>query len=282
MTAVQVLSKALDDELRRELIYGGDLLVFKNVEPMIKLCALTDNLIRKTLGTSDPVRSQFELEPNDYLARVGSLQSLYRGHEQARRLLLAVLEHVGVDLEQTYWDWLYLRVMPHGDGHADRRITKLGFHRDTWSSSVYSQTNWWAPIYPITWGRTIAFYPEYWSRPLANTSAEWDLEEIRAQKSGGTKAAIPLVPEPLEPPDTTSELRLVIEPGDLLCFSGAHLHASVLNTTGVARFSVEVRTVDARDELRGRGAPNVDGKTPRVALDWFQHVSYKTSLRAIV
>jgi hypothetical protein len=143
---------------------------------------------------------------------------------------------------------------------------------------VYAQTNWWAPIYPITPGRTIAFYPAYWSSPVENTSGDWDLEEIRSGRSSA-----PLVPEPTEPVDTASELRPVIEPGDLLCFSGAHLHASVPNSTGVARFSVEVRTVDARDAAEdGRGAPNVDGEAPRVAKDWFRHVVDDTPLTAVV
>ena len=74
-----------------------------------------------------------------------------------------------------------------------------------------------------------------------------------------------LVPEPSEPVDTASELRLVIEPGGLLCFSGAHVHASVPNSAGVARFSAEVRTVDAGDVADDHGTPNVDGKAHRVA-----------------
>ena len=91
------------------------------------------------------------------------------------------------------------------------------------------------------------------------------------------------MPEPTETVNTASELRPVIEPGDLLCFSGAHLHASVPNSTGVARFSVEVRTVDARDAAEdGRGAPNVDGEAPRVAKDWFRHVVDGTPLTAVV
>ena len=67
-----------------------------------------------------------------------------------------------------------------------------------------------------------------------------------------------------------SELRLVVEPGDLLCFSGAHLHASVPNSTGVARFGVEARTVDVGDVADDRSVPNVDGEAPRVAKDWFR------------
>lgn len=91
-----------------------------------------------------------------------------------------------------------------------------------------------------------------------------------------------MVPEPAEAVSTASELRPVTEPGDLLCFSGAHLHASVPNTTGVARFSVEVRTADVGDVAESRGAPNPDGEAPRVASDWFRHVRDGTPLPAAV
>lgn len=278
MTAVRVLSGALEDGQRRESIYDGDLLVFKKVPPMEEFCAFTDALIREVFGTTDPVRAQFELDREKYLSRVETLQKRFRKDARAKDLFLAALGYVGVDLRRTFWDWLYLRVSPHGEEHSGRRTAKLGFHRDTWSSNVYAQTNWWAPIYSISPGRTIAFYGEYWGKPLKNTSANWNLEEIRSGRSSA-----PLVPEPTETVNTASELRPVIEPGDLLCFSGAHLHASVPNSTGVARFSVEVRTVDVRDAAEeGRGAPNVDGEAPRVAKDWFRHVVDGTPLTAVV
>ncbi len=282
--AIQAFSGALEDTLRRELVYAGDLLVFKGVGPMAELCVLTDELIRETLGASDPAGAQFGMRREDYVARVGELQKRYRKHERAKRLFLAVLERLGVDLRRTCWDWLHLRVLPHGEGKGDRRTGRLGLHRDTWASNVYAQTNWWAPIYPITPGRTVAFYPSYWSRSVKNTSRDWDLEEIRAQRRGDApaKTVVPVTPEPKETVDPASELRIVVEPGDLLCFSGAHLHASVPNSTGVARFSVEARTVDAGDVTQGRGAPNVDGEAPHVALEWFRDAVDETPLPTVL
>jgi hypothetical protein len=276
MSALKVASGALEDEARREAIYGGDLIVFEKVPPMVELCAHADALIREALDTDDPVRAQFGLGRDEYLSRVEALQRRFRGDETAKELFLAALGHVGVDLRRTFWDWLYLRVSPHGDEHAGRRTAGLGFHRDTWSSNVYAQTNWWATIYPITAGRTVAFYPAYWEEPLKNTSRGWDLEEIRAGRSD-----VPVVPGPTETVNLASELRPVIEPGDLLLFSGAHLHASVPNTTGVSRFSIEVRTVDAGDAADGRGAPNVDGEAPRMASGWFRHVEDGMPLPAV-
>jgi ectoine hydroxylase-related dioxygenase (phytanoyl-CoA dioxygenase family) len=89
---------------------------------------------------------------------------------------------------------------------------------------------------------------------------------------------MPVVPSPSEPVEANSELRIVIEPGDLLCFSGAHLHASVPNTSGATRFSVEVRTVSVDDVHAGRGAPNLDGRAPRTAWRWFTGITSNASL----
>ena len=194
--------------------------------------------------------------------------------DESRSLLRAALEHVGVDPARTYWDRTFLRVVePLAPGEDARSI---GFHRDTWGSNVLAQVNWWTPLEPITAERTIAFYPAYWSRPIANSSADWDLDEIRERRARGEEVEI--VPEPTEPVDTASELRMVIEPGDLLCFSGAHLHASVPNTSGERRVSVELRTVNADDHERGRGAPDLDGRAPRVPLHWFRSMADESPL----
>lgn len=276
--AVHVISGALDDALRRELVYEGGLLVFKEVKPMVQLCELTDGLIREALDTSDPVRAQFELEPEDYAERIGALQKQYSKSETAKSLFREALERVGVESGRTGWDLLRLRAFPHNDLPTDNGIGRLGIHRDTWASNVYAQTNWWAPIYPITSGRAIAFYPAYWSRPIENTSADWNFEEVRATRRAGDKS-IPLVPEPVDPVDPASELRLVIEPGDLLCFSGAHLHAGAPNSTGVTRFSVETRTVDAEDAASGTGAPNVDGAASEEHPEWFSRIEDGSKLQ---
>jgi hypothetical protein len=45
-----------------------------------------------------------------------------------------------------------------------------------------------------------------------------------------------------------------------------------VNRSGLNRFSAEWRTVDARDFVAGRGAPNVDGLAPRVPLEWWRPV----------
>ena len=66
--------------------------------------------------------------------------------------------------------------------------------------------------------------------------------------------------------------------GTLAAFSAAHLHAGVLNTTRLTRFSVETRTVNLHDLLAKRGAPNVDGLGERPGYQWFHRVTDGMSL----
>ena len=63
-----------------------------------------------------------------------------------------------------------------------------------------------------------------------------------------------------------------MEPGELLCFSGAHLHASVPNTSGVARFNLEMRTVNIDDIRQNHGAPNIDAHGNHVMSHWFRNI----------
>jgi Phytanoyl-CoA dioxygenase (PhyH) len=234
------------------LIFHGDLLVFKRVPALLEAASLVDEMIPKAPGEDEieDAKSRFTEDP------------------RIDRLMRSALDQVGVATDLTYWDAPRLRIVPPG---AERRVGTIGFHRDTWGSNVLAQTNWWLPLRPLTGERTIAFYPEYWSKPIANTSADWDLAEIRERRRAGEPIDdLPIVPEPSEPVSTEAELRMVVEPGDLLCFSGAHLHASVPNTSAEARVSVELRTVHSDDLEGGRGAPNLDGRAPVTPYYWFR------------
>jgi hypothetical protein len=234
------------------------------VPPLLEAAHLADG------GVPDPV------DP----AAIDELRRRFGRDPEVKRLYRAALEHVGLDPARSYWDSISLRVVPPIEPSAERQIGRLGFHRDTWGSNVPQQTNWWTTIRPLSADRTIAFYPGYWSRPIANTSADWDLDEIRALRKGGKRDEdIPIVPEPNEPVDTSSELRLVIDPGDLLCFSGAHLHASVPNVSDRTRVSAELRTVNLDDVTQGRGAPEIDGQAPQTPLEWFRSMADGSPLR---
>jgi hypothetical protein len=62
----------------------------------------------------------------------------------------------------------------------------------------------------------------------------------------------------LQPQEAT--WRICPTPGGIIVFSGAQLHETVPNTTNVARYSVDFRTVHYDDVVCRRGAANIDSR----------------------
>ena len=54
------------------------------------------------------------------------------------------------------------------------------------------------------------------------------------------------------------QIRLICPVGGVILFSGAQMHSSVPNTSGVTRFSIDFRTIYLDDAAAKRGAPNID------------------------
>ena len=273
---IKEIRGALDDQQRGPLIYGGKLLVFKQVPAMQRLCAFADELIRTAFKPHAPEKAQFELARDEFLSLAATTQTRFKKHPESRKLFRSALEEIGVDIERGYWDRLLLRILPHGDTHAGGLASRVDIHRDTWGSNLYQQTNWWAPIYALTSERTIVFYPDYWLQRVENTSASWRYDKYVADRrhtDPRLAPSYPSAPQPEQVIDTSAQIRVVIDPGDMLCFSGAHLHASAANVSGSARFSIESRTVNSDDLRHNRAAPNIDCQAQQVMFAWFRHMA---------
>jgi len=66
---------------------------------------------------------------------------------------------------------------------------------------------------------------------------------------------------------------VVCPAGGAIVFSGAHLHATIPNTSGRSRFSIDFRTVNLDDVLEGVGAANVDSECTGTTLRDFVRAS---------
>lgn len=117
----------------------------------------------------------------------------------------------------------------------------------------------------------MAFFPNYWDRTVRNSSNEFNYQDWTQT---GRKAAPKLVKsdqrrqsEALETVETKQDLRIVTEPGGLLIFSAAHMHATVPNTSGETRFSIDFRTVHVDDLTAETGAANIDSDCTGTTID---------------
>jgi hypothetical protein len=257
------------DPDRAARVFAGELLVYRQVPALDGLRDLAVRWIEAAFEPHDPPRAHEVVAPADYQERVAKLHRVWRHCPAVREAWRAVFLAVGLDLAGCFCDSFHLRVLPPRGPHVGRATPELPAHRDTWSSNLYQQMNWWTPLYPITEERGLRVYPAYWDRAIANASADWDLA-VRRGLSPEARKAYPKLPRLLEQPEAEAARPVVIAPGDLLCFSAQHLHGGQPNDSAVARFSLECRSVNLADVRQGRAAPNSDGAAPRVAWHWFK------------
>ena len=268
----------MDKNVRQD-IYAGAVVVISQVPSLLKLCSLAQRVV---------------VEP--YTKRSDRLQEVcqaYESDDKVAMLFKESLEAAGLVLNNIYWDRVRLRIQPT-DGKVDdvaslrfgtgRFSCSLPVHRDTWASNIMCQINVWAPLQPLAHNRTMQLFPMYIDKPVTNDSAEWSLEELKeARKRGERYPQLPVCTARggEEAAIMQDGLPVLIEPGDMLLFSSAHLHASVPNTSGIPRFSTETRIVHGEDYCQNLGAVNADGYGNKVASAWFKNIRTKASLKEL-
>jgi hypothetical protein len=273
---------ALSAEQIGTRVFAGEILIFEQVPALKALVRDIDAMVREGLGDAEPETAEARLAPDLFLARVRKLRSQVRADKALMQLMGEAVAQVGLPPDDTYFDGLQLRLVPSSASHQGRRIMPLPPHRDSWGSNIAQQINWWAPLYPLARTRSIVVYPHYWSRPIENNTADWDYHELKKRMAEGRAETYPVLPTATVPLEPEEGWAVVIEPGDLLCFSAAHLHGSIADESGITRFSLETRTVSASHIRAGIGAPNLDGRAPRTTPEWFERIGDGKSLSTIL
>lgn len=279
MTEVTQIDAMLPSQEIGRRVLAGELIVWRRRPALATLVARADELLRVGLD-GDPLAAEDRLAPEDFIKRVRRLRAAVKADPTINAAFKTALVECGLDAADCYWDPLQLRVVPGRESHHARRILPLPAHRDNWGSNIAQQINWWSPLYSIARTRTILFYPAYFARAVGNSSATWDFEELKRLMTEGKADQYPVLPVLTEELPEHAALPVVLEPGDMLAFSGQHLHGSVA-TDGQTRFSIESRTVNLGHRDAGLAAPNVDGRAPRVVPDWFEHVARGENLATI-
>lgn len=272
MVAIHFLDHALPASELGRLTLSGDLLIWRQLPALVELCRLADAMICAGLRDSEPLTAEARIEGELYLKRIRRLRTQFKQDPTVVASFKQAMIETGLQAADSYWDPLQLRVVPARPSHQARRIWPLPPHRDNWGSNIPQQINWWTPLYPVAADRSIVFYPGFWDEPIANSSADWDFEVLKQLMQEGKADSYPVLPVPTETLPATAAMPLVLQPGDMLAFSGQHLHGSIATDERLARFSTESRSVSLSHLAAGFAAPNVDGKAPRVVPDWFEHM----------
>ncbi|MDL0432652.1 hypothetical protein QPM17_16040 [Marinobacter sp. TBZ242] len=271
MTAFYQLATPLPETERNARIYRGELIVFRGFDAMAELTDLLRGHCVSHLG-NDPTSAHQSMSSSEIEQAAETLRAAIRKDNQLDPAWRQVLSAISTDLDETYGDGAVIRIQPPCSGAHGERVEPLRAHRDTWGSNLPAQINWWAPLYETTPERTLAIFPGLFTQVVENDSASWDFQEMVKAYRANSSRGYPLLPTATSAPAWEDALVVSLLPGDLLCFSGAHLHASVPNTTNLTRLSFETRTVNRSDMVAGLGAPDIDGSAPFITHQMFRHL----------
>ena len=235
-------------------IFNGKIFVFQKSK--------TSNELVTQIKKKVQVIYEGELEKIHYLKNSEDISkdivSKLKNHETFRKLFTNFLNEIGYNKGGTFWDRFVVRVAPAENNLPYREASRINIHRDTWGTNLYQQINWWAPVSNVEEKNTMIFYPDYFDVPVKNTTSTWDLNIYLANRKKGdfSYPSAPQLKEDL--PSNINKIPVTIKPGEILCFSGAHLHSSSKEKSENTRISFEIRTICDNDLNSSAQAPNVD------------------------
>lgn len=262
MSAVYIDAN-LSDADRRARLYAGDIFIYSATPGTLALAALAQEMLEQTFAPLHPRDLHKHMTAEDVAAVLGELKPKFIHHPECKRLLPQIMAERGVDLDKLYFDVPRLRSAYPKDFLASGIAYAFHPHRDTWYSAPMCQINWWLPIWPIDPDNAMGFFPRYFEEPVANNSEiynyyEWNAKN-RASAASHVKQDTREQPKPQQELQNVS-VRYLPPPGGMIVFAGAQLHETVPNTTDVARYSIDFRTVHIDDVVARRGARNVDSR----------------------
>ena len=262
MCSVFFDSTMADDE-RRDRLYKGDILILSPTAATRALIDLARQMLEKAFAPHDPRLVHEHKSPEEVAAILGKLKPQFIHHPECKKIIPEIMRDHGIDLEKLYFDVPRLRSAYPSHFLSSGIAYAFHPHRDTWYSAPMCQLNWWLPVYPLEPDNAMGFFPRYFDEAVENNSEIYNYYEWN-EKSRAT-AAQHVRADTREQPKVQQELqrvtvRFLPPPGGVIIFSGAQLHETIKNTTGVARYSIDFRTVHYDDVMARRGAHNVDSR----------------------
>ncbi len=263
----------------RQIIYGGNLVVLTRLQAVSNFVEYTRDQLTQLFQPHDPEHAHEHYSPAEMASMLGTWKPSFIHADKSKRLVRDIITEAGLPAEHTHYDVPKPRTS-FPVGHLTTGVAfAFPWHRDVWYSAPAQQINWWLPIFPAREDNSMSFDLPSFGQAVPNSSDTFDYYEINAKRLttatqvGKESQARPgaLGHKPVH------DLVVLPAPGAVLLFSGAQLHTSIPNTSGRARYSVDFRTVDARDLVTGQGASLVDANCTGTSIRDFRRVEDEAS-----
>jgi hypothetical protein len=254
-------------ELRQRL-YRGDLVILTRLRALTEFVDYMRDELAALFAPHHPEHAHEHVDPQEMSELLREWKPRWIHAERSRELVRAIIAEAGFEPTFTHYDVPKPRTS-FPVGHLTTGIAfAFPWHRDVWYSAPAQQVNWWLPVFPVRETNAMSFDLASFAASVPNTSDGFDYYENNARRFDTAKSVGKEAQARPGAIDHTPGVEVipVPAPGQVLLFSGAQLHTSIPNTSGVARYSVDFRTVDTRDLIEGHGAPLVDADCTGTAI----------------
>lgn len=260
-----------DDSQRRLRLFHGDVIVYTRLPEIAAFAEFTREMIEEVLAPHSPTTVHEALSPDELTDILVTFKPKWIHHPSSIEHVRRITEALGASQETTYADVPKLRTAFPQGGLSTGIAYAFQAHRDTWYGAPAQQINWWMPVWPVAADNIMEFYPRWFDKAIENTSGAYNYYEANIWRSrikdfsGGKDTRVH--PAPVSGIDETEPRLCVVPPvGGIMLFSGDQLHATIPNTSGLTRYSIDFRTVDRADVLDGTAAPRVDAACQGTSL----------------
>jgi hypothetical protein len=265
----------LPAQLLRQRLYEGHVIVLTTLPSVRHFVDHTQEQLSELFGPYNPEYAHEHLDMEEMAKVLGSWKPRFIHSSRSKDLVCDVIREAGFCPEGTHYDVPKPRTS-FPVGHLTTGIAyAFPWHRDVWYGAPAQQINWWMPVLSVRDDNSMRFDLQSFDHAVPNTSSDFDYYRNNtarlstASQVSGEHQVRPAAMDHL-PADALS---VVPAPGAVMLFSGAQLHSSIPNRSGMARFSVDFRTVDVADLEAGRGAPLVDCDCTGTAIRDFRRVA---------
>ncbi len=255
----------LSEKILKKRIFKGEVFIIEDSEEIIRIINTIQRYFIYFFNFKMRSKGKTRLLNNDQTNLFFTiLQNRVKRCKLIRGYFSAFLEKVGLNIEETYMDFITLRFSPSNGNNSLGTLVPTAAHRDTWASNLFHQINFWFPIHNVSEENSIFLVPKYFNKNIKNNSGIWSYAFHKQKKN------YPSTPVAEDIFAKKEILSFKLSKGEVLCFSGHHLHGSNLGND--QRFNLETRIVCKNDHKDFKIPENLDSNNKIKKKKWFKNL----------
>ena len=255
----------LTEKFFKKSIFCGHVIIIKKSDEILKIISIIEKYFFEVFDQSiDNLRSgkfKYNKEINKFFV---IFQNKVKNSKAIKNQFSIFLDKISLSPSKTYIDMITLRFSPRKGRQPIGNLKPAKAHRDTWASNIFHQINFWFPIHNVSKNNSIFIIPSVFETKVLNNSNSWNYTDYKKKKINQSVPTTPVIYK------KSDKLMFQLKKGEVLCFSGHHLHGSRVGEN--ERINIETRIVDKLDSVKYDIPKNMDSSSKVKKNTWFKNI----------